>query len=216
MCGYVSSYSHTHTLTYPHTLSGSRPGPHLTYSLTDLPLPQLLQSCRAGDPAAIEQLVSAYRPAVFRLALSILDDAADADEAAQDTFVAALGALNRYRGEAAFTTWLYAIAVNVCRGRLRQRRSRQRLLGLLQRWLRHEPPAAPPPEAAVSQGQAHAALAAAVQALPEPQRLVVVLRYYHDLRLAEIAKILNVTERTVHNRLHAAHQALRGKLNDEG
>ena len=184
--------------------------------MSDLPLPQLLQSCRAGEPAAIEQLVSTYRPAVFRLALSILDDAAEADEAAQDTFVAALRALGRYRGDAAFTTWLYAIALNVCRGRLRQRRSRQRLLGLLQRWLRHQPPAAPAPEARVMHDQAQAALAAAVQALPEPQRLVVVLRYYHDLRLTEIGQLLKVSERTVHNRLHAAHKTLRERLKDEG
>ncbi len=63
-------------------------------------------------------------------------------------------------------------------------------------------------------GQAQAALANAVQVLPEPQRLVVVLRYYHDLRLTEIAKLLKVTERTVHNRLHAAHQTLRQTLGD--
>lgn len=186
--------------------------------MSGLPLPQLLQSCQAGDPAAIEQLVSAYRPQVFRLALSILDDAAEADEAAQDTFVAALRALGRYRGQAAFTTWLYAIALNVCRGRLRQRRSRWRLQGLLERWLRTraEPPAARSPEAQVARGQADAALADAVQALPEPQRLVVVLRYYHDLRLAEIARLLKVTERTVHNRLHAAHRSLRERMKDEG
>jgi RNA polymerase sigma-70 factor, ECF subfamily len=183
--------------------------------LSQFSLPQLLQSCLAGEPAAIEQLVSAYRPAVFRLALSILDDAAEADEAAQDTFVAALRALGRYRGEAAFTTWLYAIALNVCRGRLRQRRSRRRLVALLQGLLRVQPAVAPPPEASVARGQAQAALAAAVQALPEPQRLVVVLRYYHDLRLGEIAQLLKVSERTVHNRLHAAHQTLRTKLGDQ-
>jgi RNA polymerase sigma-70 factor, ECF subfamily len=183
--------------------------------LTDLTLPQLLQSCQAGDPAAIEQLVSTYRPAVFRLALSVLDDAADADEAAQDTFVAVLRALNRYRGEAAFTTWLYAIALNVCRGRLRQRRSRGRLQTMLESLLRLQRPTAPPPEERVAGGQSQAALANAVQALPEPQRLVVVLRYYHDLRLTEIAKLLKVTERTVHNRLHAAHQTLRHTLGDK-
>ncbi len=184
--------------------------------MSELSLPQLLQSCRAGEPAAIEQLVSAYQPAVFRLALSILDDAAEADEAAQDTFVAALRALDRYRGDAAFTTWLYAIALNVCRGRLRQRRSRRRLLGLLEGWLRGQPAATPPPEARVVHDQAQAALADAVQALPEPQRLVVVLRYYHDLRLTEIAKLLRVTERTVHNRLHAAHNTLRDRMKAEG
>ncbi len=182
--------------------------------MSELSLPQLLQSCQAGDAGAIEQLVSTYRPPVFRLALSILDDAAEADEAAQDTFVAALRALSRYRAEAAFTTWLYAIALNVCRGRLRQRRSRGRLRTLLEGLLRLQPPSAPPPEERVAAGQAQAALANAVQALPEPQRLVVVLRYYHDLRLTEIAKLLKVTERTVHNRLHAAHQTLRQTLGD--
>lgn len=207
---YNRPYAHS-----PFNVSGFSPRPHLTHSLTDLPLPQLLQSCRAGDPAAIEQLVGAYQPAVFRLALSVLDDAAEADEAAQDTFVSALRALPGYRGEAAFTTWLYAIALNVCRGRLRQRRARQRLQGLLQRLRRLQPPAAPPPEAAVVRGQAESALAAAVQSLPEPQRLVVVLRYYHELRLTEIAKLLNITERTVHNRLHAAHQTLRAQLGEK-
>ena len=184
--------------------------------MSELSLPQLLQSCQAGDARAIEQLVSTYQPAVFRLALTILDDAAEADEAAQDTFVAALRALGGYRGEAAFATWLYAIALNVCRGRLRQRRSRRRLMDLLRHWLRHEPPAAPPPEAQVAGDQAQAALAAAVQALPEAQRLVVVLRYYHDLRLGEIAKLLKVSERTVHNRLHGAHRALRERMKAEG
>ncbi len=183
--------------------------------MSELTLPQLLQSCQAGDARAIEQLVSTYRPAVFRLALSILDDAAEADEAAQDTFVAALRGLSRYRGDAAFTTWLYAIALNVCRGRLRRCRSQNRLLGLLQGLFHGQPPAAPPPDERVVQDQAQAALAEAVQALPEPQRLVVVLRYYHDQRLGEIARLLRVSERTVHNRLHAAHQSLRKILGEK-
>ena len=183
--------------------------------MSELTLPQLLQSCQAGDAGAIEQLVGTYRPAVFRLALSILDDAAEADEAVQDTFVAALRALSRYRGEAAFIIWLYAIALNVCRSRLRRRRSQNRLLRLLQGLFRGQPPASPPPDECVVQDQAQAALAEAVQALPEPQRLVVVLRYHHDQRLGEIARLLRVSERTMHNRLHAAHQSLRKKLEEK-
>ena len=88
-------------------------------------LAHLLASCQAGDAQAIAELVETYRPALFRLALSILDDPAEADEAAQDAFVAALGALRGYRREAAFTTWLYAITVNVCRGRLRRQGARR-------------------------------------------------------------------------------------------
>ncbi len=59
-------------------------------------------------------------------------------------------------------------------------------------------------------------MGAAIAALPEPQRLVVVLRYYHDLRLADIAQVLGISERTVHNRLHAAHTHLRGRLQEAG
>ena len=76
---------------------------------------QWLERCRAGDPQAVEWLVRTHQAAVYRLALSILDDPAEADEAAQETFLAALRRLGTFRGEAAFTTWLYAIAVRVAR-----------------------------------------------------------------------------------------------------
>lgn len=182
--------------------------------MNQLATPALLDRCQAGDDVAIAELVAAYRPALFRLALSILDDPAEADEAAQDAFVRALAALKGYRGAAAFTTWLYAITVNVCRGRLRRRGARDRLRQTLTALLPFtvKPPA---PEAHAVQAEAQAVVSAAVAALPEPQRLVVVLRYYHDLRLGEIAAVLGVSERTVHNRLHAAHQKLRGRLAGE-
>jgi RNA polymerase sigma-70 factor, ECF subfamily len=182
--------------------------------VNQLASPALLARCQAGDDLAIAELVAAYRPALFRLALSILDDPAEADEAAQDAFVRALRALGGYRGAAAFTTWLYAITVNVCRGRLRRRGARERLRQALARLL---PLAAhpPAPEARALLAEGRAAISAAVDALPEAQRLVVVLRYYHDLRLGEIAVVLGVSERTVHNRLHAAHERLRGPLAEE-
>src|SRR3546814_12520019 len=63
------------------------------------------------------------------LALSILDDPAEAEEAAQDALVAAINALDTYRGDSAFTTWLYAITLNVCRTRLRKHRSEERRVG---------------------------------------------------------------------------------------
>jgi RNA polymerase sigma-70 factor (ECF subfamily) len=180
--------------------------------LSQSALTHLLANCQAGDAEAIAELVETYRPALFRLALSILDDPAEADEAAQDAFVAALRALGRYRGDAAFTTWLYAITVNVCRGRLRRQGARQRLRRALEGLLRLNPAQPPRPEEHAIQAESRAALWQAVRALPEPQRLVVVLRYEHDLRLAEIAAVLGVTERTVHNRLSAAHMRLREQV----
>ncbi len=194
-------------------MSGHLADPEEQASLTDRLLPELLKSCQAGDAAAVTQLVGLYRPAVFRLALSILDDADEADDAAQEAFLAALGALRRFRGEAAFTTWLYAITLNVCRQRLRRARGRGRLVQALRRlWPLHGPSSAPAPEARALQAEAETAVWQAVARLPEPQRLVVVLRYYHDLRAGEIAAVLRVSERTVHNRLAAAHSRLRGLL----
>jgi RNA polymerase sigma-70 factor, ECF subfamily len=172
----------------------------------------LLQACRAGNAHAIDELVSTYRPAVFRFALSFLDDPAEADDAAQEAFVAALRALSRYRGDSAFTTWLYAITANVCRSRLRRRRAQQRLAQTLQMLLYLGDTKGAQPEERAVRSEVQATMWQAIDALPEPQRLVVVLRYYHELRLAEIAEILKVSERTVHKRLQGAHDLLRVML----
>jgi RNA polymerase sigma-70 factor (ECF subfamily) len=105
----------------------------------------LISRSREGDAAAVETLVHTYREPIFRLAISLLDDPAEADEATQDAFVAAIDRLHTFRGEASFTTWLYAIALNVCRGRLRKRRGRERLLGVLQSLFRAERDSVEPP-----------------------------------------------------------------------
>src|SRR5262252_3055193 len=91
----------------------------------------LIDRCQAGDEEAVTTLVKHYQPAVFRLALSILDDPAEADEATQETFLAALRSLGTYRGGASLRTWLFAIAINFCRSRLRRGRTWQRVQELL-------------------------------------------------------------------------------------
>src|SRR5258708_29500734 len=87
----------------------------------------LIERCRSGDEEAVSLLVKDNQAALFRLALSILDDPAEADEATQETFLAALRNLGSYRGGASLRTWLFAIAINVCRSRLRRRRSWRRV-----------------------------------------------------------------------------------------
>jgi RNA polymerase sigma-70 factor, ECF subfamily len=169
--------------------------------------PQLLQRCREGDARAIEELVSAHRLAVYRLALSILDDPAEADEAAQDALLRAIAALKSYRGDAAFKTWLYAITLNVCRGRLRQRRTRERLTRLLQAFGITR--LAPQPEETALQHESDAAVWEAIHTLDDALGEPVILRYYHELSITEIARVIGVSERTVHARLSAAHQRLR-------
>ena len=173
---------------------------------------QLIERCRAGDALAVEALVRAHEQAVYRLALSILDDPAEADEAAQDSFVAALRALKSYRGEAAFTTWLYAITVNVCRARLRRRRTWGRLTTSLRALVQLGRDAPADPETVVIQNEADADLWNAIAELDEKHRLPVILRYYQGFSTAEIAHALGISEGTVHSRLFTARERLMAQL----
>jgi RNA polymerase sigma-70 factor (ECF subfamily) len=167
----------------------------------------LLQRCEDGEAGAIEEFVDIYQPTAYRLAISILDDPAEADEAAQDALLTALAHLKSYRGEAAFTTWLYTVTLNLCRRRLRKRRSHERLVHLLREAI-HMHSETLHPEAEVLKVEADAALWSAIGRLADLQREVIVLRYYHDLSIANISQVTGVSERTVHNRLRTAHERL--------
>ena len=135
-----------------------------------------LEQCREGDSLAIERLVQTYQQDVYRLAFSILDDADDADDATQEVFVAALRALDSFRGEASLKTWLFRITVNVCRNRLQRDKSRGRLRQVLQGlFLQHQAH----PESDAIQRESDSALWNAVRALGDKHRIPVTLRYYH-------------------------------------
>ncbi len=172
-------------------------------------MPQLLQRSQAGDEVAVRALVQAHQEAVFRLALAILDDPQEAEEAVQDAFVKALNALDSYRGEASFRTWLFAIAVNLCRRRLKKRRLRDLLVHNLQSLLRLPGAGPAHPEEIVIQREAQGALWGAVGALGEKHRLPVLLFYEHELPVAEIARVLDLPIGTVLSRLHSAREKLR-------
>lgn len=171
----------------------------------------LLERCRAGEALAVEALVRAYQAPVYRLAFALLDDPAEADEATQETFLAALKSLGAYRGQAAFTTWLYAVTVNVCRMRRRRWAVWRRLSETVSAVVRGE--SAPLlPEAAALQAERDEALWRAVQSLSAAQRAPIVLRYYHGCSVAEIAAVLGVPAGTIHSRLSIARDRLRAAL----
>jgi RNA polymerase sigma-70 factor (ECF subfamily) len=176
---------------------------------------QLVNRCRAGDSLAIEALVRTYMPIVYRLAVSFLDDPAEADDATQEALVAALGNLSSYRGQAKFTTWLYTITLNVCRGRFRKRRSSARLVQVLHALLRLSAEAEPHPEQTAIRNEADARLWQVINALDDRWREAVILRYYHELSLQEIGQVLGVSERSVRTWLHKAHEQMRAMLAGE-
>ncbi len=173
---------------------------------------QWLRQCREGDPLAIERLVQTHQAEVYRLALSILDDPDEAEDAVQEVFVSALRSLDSFRGDASLKTWLFRITINLCRSRYRRDQSRGRLRQVLQSLFRSDQPH---PESEAVRHEANSALWRAVRALDEKHRVPVILRYYHDLPVAEVAEMLGIPVGTVHSRLNHARERLRARLKDE-
>ncbi len=165
----------------------------------------------AGSDLKIDQLIRDYYPYIHRLALSIIHDQFEADDVAQETFIAAHRTLAGFRHESSPKTWLSTIAINASRGRLRKRKVRQVLTNTLHALhLLKNPPASP--EQAAIKNEADHNIWEAVDGLDEKHRLPVILRYVHDLTVPEIAHALHLSQGTVHSRLHYARKALHAQL----
>jgi RNA polymerase sigma-70 factor (ECF subfamily) len=167
---------------------------------------RLIELCKVGDASAIEGFVQAYQGDVYRLALSILEDASEAEDATQEAFLAALRALDSFRGAASLKTWLFSITVNICRTRLQRQRRSERLRQLLGGILRLQ--SVPSVEEDAMGNESDEALWRLIHSLDEKHRLPIVIRYYHDLSVPEIAAILGIPEGTVHSRLNSARRQL--------
>ena len=173
---------------------------------------RLISDCIAGNEDAIERLVREYEAGVFRLALSILGDPAEANEVMQETFLSALRALPSYQEKRTFKAWLYAIAVNHSRSNLRKRKVIERLRSTLTAIFRADVEKQDSPEQAVIQNEKEAALWRSLNQLDDRHRIVIILRYFHELPVGEISEILSIREGTVHSRLHTARATLRDSL----
>ncbi len=176
---------------------------------------ELLRRLRGGDALAAQELVQSYHSEVFRLALSILNEPAEAEDITQDVFVAALDAVDSYRGDSAFKTWLFSIAVNVCRRRWRQRKARERLMQVLQSVFLLANRNTPQPEEILIRRENRAELWKAVDRLGEKYQLPLILFYAQELSVAEIAQILDIPVGTVLSRLHTAREYLANALGSE-
>jgi RNA polymerase sigma-70 factor, ECF subfamily len=176
---------------------------------------QLLQRSQAGDARAIEELVQAFHTDLLRLTNSLLKDPLEAEEATQDTFLAALNGLHTYRGESTFKTWLFGIAIHTCRQRLRKLQTRRRLAQAVQTVFRISGAGPAHPEETLIRGETQTAVRRAMEALDEKHRLPVLLFYDHDLSVAEIAQALDLPKGTVLSRLHVGREKMRCTLQDD-
>jgi RNA polymerase sigma-70 factor (ECF subfamily) len=173
---------------------------------------ELLARARRGDVHAYGELVDRYRQMAFRTAYVITRSSADAEDAAQEAFVKAYYALGRFRDDAPFRPWLLRIVTNEA---LNRRRSASRREAVALRLADRRPgDAAPSPEAAALEGELRQAVLAAVERLPERDRLVIAYRYFLDLGEAETAYALGVRPGTVKSRLSRALARLRAQIPD--
>ncbi len=166
---------------------------------------------RADKTIPLDELMRDHYAYIFRLACSILDDSDEAEDAAQETFIRAAVHLSEFRGEAEIKTWLTTIAVNVCRGELRKRRTR----GVLEKTIRAiQSLVGKPtdPEKQADQNDLHAQLRQAVAGLDEKHRLPIILHYDQHMSVSQIAAMLETNEDTIHSRLYHARRKLAVKL----
>jgi len=165
-----------------------------------------IEHAQAGDAQAFRALVDRYRDRAYGLAFRILRSPPDAEEVAQDAFVRVWRALPRFRGEAAFATWLYRIVARQAfdrAARLKGRRAREMDL-------EKAGDVADPVVAAEPRMQQRALrLERLMERLSDAQKTVVTLYYYQDRSVEEVARILALPENTVKTHLSRARAALR-------
>ena len=173
----------------------------------------LVARAQRGDAAAYEEIVHRYQQVAFRTAYVITGSAADAEDAAQEGFVKAYRALDRFRYGADLRPWLLRIVANEARNRVRSSGRRQRLELRLTEGFRPGD-AAPSPEAVALAGDERRRLLAMVNSLSDDDRLVIAARYFLELSGEETASVLGIAEGTVKSRLSRALARLRAKVEE--
>jgi RNA polymerase sigma-70 factor (ECF subfamily) len=177
---------------------------------------------RAGDRQAFAELVECHQQRVVGTVARMLGgDAADAEDIGQQVFLRVWKSAPRYEPTAKFTTWLYTITRNLVFNELRRRKHRPVVsldaqmpgeTGAGEGSARIEDTQAAGPDATLLEAELQQAIAAAIEQLPEAQRLAIIMRRYEDLSYEEIASVLKLTVPAVKSLLFRARVILREKL----
>ena len=169
---------------------------------------ELVDRAKRGDTGAYSELVRRYQRLAHRTAFVITGSRADADDAAQEAFVKAYFALDRFRSEAAFRPWLMKIVANEARNR-RKASGRRAALAVRLAEGRPSGDGVASPEGAALAADRRAALVAGINRLREEDRQVLAYRYFLDLSEAEMAAAMGCRRGTVKSRLSRAMARLR-------
>ena len=173
----------------------------------------LISRARTGDREAFGALVEQYRDNVYRLAYRMCGNEYDADEAAQEAFVAAWRALPNFRGDAKFSTWLYRLTTNAAIDVMRREKRHQTIGDGEMIEVADESDS---PQETVERTEQQEAVQKALATWSEEYREVLLLRYMEELDYAEIAEVLKLPSGTVKSRINRAKAALKTALLKSG
>jgi RNA polymerase sigma-70 factor (ECF subfamily) len=179
---------------------------------------ELVRRLKAGESAACAECIEIHSPLVYRLALRLMENEAEAEDVLQGTFLNAFRGIESFEGRSGLATWLYRIAYNAAMMRLRRT---EPYMMSVEESLDHDGQYAVPrqlfdwcclPESDFEGDEVRAELETAIGELPETLRVVFVLRELEGLSTAETAAALELSEGAVKVRLHRARLWLRERL----
>jgi RNA polymerase sigma-70 factor (ECF subfamily) len=178
---------------------------------------ELVERFQSGDPSAFDTLVRRWERKVQGAIYRLVGPGEDVRDLSQETFFKAYRGLGTFKKEARFSSWLYQIALNVCRDRMRRGRGKSYVsFDELSEGGEAGTESAPSALDLIEARDLSRQVAAAVAALPEEQREVVVLKEYQGLTFIEIAAALDVPLSTVKTRLYRGLGQLRQQLVRQG
>jgi RNA polymerase sigma-70 factor (ECF subfamily) len=174
---------------------------------------ELVTAFKRHDPRAVEQLVDSYGDRLVRSAFLLCGNETEAQDMVQETFLEAIRSVQRFQGRSSIHTWLHAILLNVARHHQRK----QKRMVYDNDLVAGEISSPEPSLSSMDARTAASALQGALGRLSEAHREVIVLRYYEDMKIHEIAGCLGISKGTVKSRLHYAigeiQKILPGELN---
>lgn len=180
----------------------------------------LIRRLRDRDERAFRELLELHRDRVFNITYRMLGNRSEAEDVSQEVFITVFKTIDSFREESKFSTWLYRVAVNHTKNRIkylarRHDRDRDELdetSSQANGAVTGAPARAPQPDKALASAQMEALLQEAIDSLDEDQRAVVILRDVEDLSIEEICEITGLPDGTVKSRLHRARLVLRKKM----
>ncbi len=182
---------------------------------------ELVEECKLGSRKAFNQLMLKYQNKVFSIAMRMLKNTDEAQDAAQDVFLAVYRSIKKFRGDSKLKTWIYRIVINTCINRLKSKKRKQQapldnqnemLIEKSQEEGKTPQATIDNPLKALERKNLREIIEKEIAKLPEENRVIIIMRDVEGLSYEQIEKILEIPDGTVKSRLHRGRQELKKRL----